>query len=103
MAAKNRMGKARKPGNAYISFTDARSGWNYEILKSYQLDGSKPYARVFARVQGFGDDFGDTYVADLPRGWALQELNYDPEVFTSGADALQALFGSGVPSAPSPF
>jgi len=98
MAARkvNPMGKSRKPGDAYIVTTDPRTGWTYEILKTYQLDGSKPYARAFCNVHGFATDIGDVYIAEIGTRLDL----YDREVFASAADALAALFGSGTPSAP---
>jgi len=98
MAARkvNPMGKSRKPGDAYITTIDPRSGWKYEILKTYQVDGSKPYARAFCNVHGFETEMGDTYIADI----GTQLLDFDRSVFESSADALGALFGSGTPSAP---
>ena len=92
----NPMGKSRKPGDAYITTTDVRTGWKYEILKTYQLDGSKPYARAFCNVHGFETEMGDTYIADI--GMIVED--FDATVFENKAEAITALFGSGTPSAP---
>ena len=64
-------------------------GWEWEVLKSYQLDGAKPYARVFANVHGFATEMGDCYVTDL----GTQLVDFDREVFTDSADAMRAVFG----------
>jgi hypothetical protein len=87
----NRMGKSREPGNAYVVLTDPRSGWTYEVLKSYQLDGGKRFARVFANVHGSWTEMGDVYVADLGTRLDL----FDRTVFSDAADALGAVFGYG--------
>lgn len=88
---KNRMSKSRKPGDAYITVTDDRIGWTWEILKSYQGDNTKPYARVFCNVHGFETEMGDVYVSEI----GTQLVSFDRTVFTDAADALGALFGGG--------
>ena len=92
----NPMGKSRKPGDAYITTIDPRSGWKYEILKTYQIDGSKPYARAFCNVHGFATEMGDVYIADI--GNVI--TGFDPESFGDESVAREALFGTGTPSAP---
>lgn len=86
---KNKMGKSRKPGNAYVTLMNPRIGWTWEVLKSWQADGAKPYARVFCNVHGFETEMGDVYVADLGR--AL--IGYDETVFGSEMEAFEAVFG----------
>jgi len=39
--------------------------WSWLVLKKWQADDDKPYARWFCRVFGYSDDMGDTYVADI--------------------------------------
>jgi hypothetical protein len=98
-AAKNPMGKSRKPGAAYITTADRRLGWTWEVLKTYQVDGSKPYARAFCNVHGFATEMGDCYIADI----GTHIVDFDETVFATVEDAFTALFGTGTPSAPSPF
>lgn len=62
---KNVAAKTRKSYLPYAEWTDLRSGWKYKLLKSYQGDNSKQFARWLVDVQGFGHDLGDAYVADL--------------------------------------
>lgn len=90
MATKNPMGKSRKPGNAYILTEDPRTGWRYEVLKTWQADGAKPYARAFCNVHGFATEMGDVYVSEVGRS----VVAYDGTVFESAEEAGQALFGS---------
>lgn len=87
--ATNRMGRSRKPGDAYMTLEDRRSGWRYEILKSWQADGRKPYARAFCNVHGFATEMGDVYVSEIGRTL----VDFDRDVFADAADALGALFG----------
>ena len=60
--------KARKTdGTPYCEF---RSGsWTWKVLKTYQMDQAKPYARWFCQVvtpmTGSYGDLGDTYVRDI--------------------------------------
>jgi hypothetical protein len=102
MATKNPMGKSRKPGDAYITTVDDRTGWRYEVLKTYQVDGSKPYARAFCNVHGFATEMGDVYVADIYSG-GPQIVAFDQAVFADQDAARLALFGKGTPSAPDLF
>jgi hypothetical protein len=91
------MGKSRKPGDAYITTFDSRLGWKYEILKTYQADGSKPYARAFCNVHGFATEMGDCYISDIYGG---EIIDFDRNVFADRQAAADALFGFGVPSSP---
>ena len=67
--ATNFMGKTRKYDQPYLIF--AGSGFEWRVLKSYQIDNRKPYARWFCAVKGPGThggyDLGDTYVAEIVR------------------------------------
>lgn len=93
-ARKNPMGRSRKPGDAYITTVDYRTGWTYEVLKTYQLDGGKPYARAFCNVHGFATEMGDVYVSDI--GKTIE--SFDESVFETRDHARVALFGGELPS-----
>jgi hypothetical protein len=95
---KNPMGRSRKPGDAYIETLDPRIGWRWEILKTYQQDGSKPYARAFCNVHGFATEMGDVYVSEIGR----VILGYDEDVFSSEEEARRALFGGPAKPKPKP-
>lgn len=77
--AKNLFGKARKAGNAYAVVESG--GWKWEILKLYKsLENSKkdPYARAFCFVHGVEDEYGDTYLRDIPGAYeALDKAMVD--------------------------
>ena len=79
---KNVMGKSRKPDNPYLVFESA-DGWTWKVLKSWQADNRKPYARWFCYVPSpftFGSgDMGDTYVSDVVEYGSLTYA--DPSVF----------------------
>lgn len=65
--AKNPAGKARKSDKPYLTIEGF--GWTWKVLKFWQADGRKPYARAFCDVSSpmtfGGSDMGDTYVSDL--------------------------------------
>ncbi len=94
---KNLMGKSRKIGERpYMVFEiPLQDGgvWRIEVLKSWQADGSKQYARAFCRVitpmTGSSGDLGDTYVEDIYG----EVVDFDPDVFSSAAEAAGALYG----------
>jgi len=94
MTTKNLMGKSRKPGNAYITTTDPRLGWTWEVLKTWQANGSKPYARAFCNVHGFATEMGDCYITDIGR----TITDFDHDVFASADEARAALFGTPLAS-----
>jgi hypothetical protein len=76
---KNLMGKTRKVENPYAIFT--ADGWEWRVLKSYQTDSRKPYARWFCAVKSpytFGGwDMGDTYVGEVCRNGVLTFIDPD--------------------------
>lgn len=65
---KNPAGKSRKPDNPYASWIDPQTGWKYKLLKSWQGDNSKEYARWFVWVDGYGVDMGDEYCFNIRPG-----------------------------------
>lgn len=81
---KNLMGKSRDVDHPYLVFE--APGWTWKVLKSWQGDDTKPYARWFCAVEGPGTfggyDLGDTYVVDVVQYGRLTWA--DPEVFAVG-------------------
>lgn len=97
MAQKNLAGKSRKSENAYAAWTDPRSGWKYKLLKSWQADNSKEYARWHVEVYGFGHDMGDEYVANLLKGVNFsQDLTFDKSIWPERTVFLAWANGSQV-------
>jgi hypothetical protein len=76
----NLMAKSRKIDNPYMTFQLGE--WEWRVLKSYQKDNGKPYARAFCAVRSpytFGSwEYGDTYWADIPK-YAVR-VQCDPSV-----------------------
>lgn len=79
---KNTLGKTRPVERPYLTFR-SNDGWEWRVLKSWQGDNAKPYARWFCSVSspytGGGSDMGDTYVADIVSGWAILVAHDLPE------------------------
>jgi hypothetical protein len=67
----NKERRVYKGEQPYAKWIDPRTGWQYELLKSWQSDNDKPYARWFMRVN---DDMGDTYVSELHS--TMRHANY---------------------------
>lgn len=91
---KNVMGKSRKLGNPYMVFVGGPFGPT-EVLKSWQGDDTKPFARWFVAVNG---DMGDSYVRDIVNYSRLDYIDpdleaagYKPPKFIEGEDPLAAL------------
>lgn len=78
---KNVASKTRPASNPYASWTDARSRWQYKLLKSWQADNSKPYARWHVDVVGFGHDMGDEYASHLLPGISSFDLTFDTTIW----------------------
>jgi hypothetical protein len=83
---KNVAGKTRPASNPYAEWTDLRSGWEYKLLKSWQGDNSKPYARWFVDVKGFGHDMGDEYVSNINPTSRGTGLTFDTTVWPTYDD-----------------
>lgn len=68
MSNVNYMSKSRKMDNPYQIWRND-SGWEWRVLKSYQADTSKEYARAFCAVSSpytfGGHDMGDVYWSDI--------------------------------------
>ena len=65
---KNECLKERKTENPYEIWVND-SGWEWRILKKWQVDDDKPYSRWFCAVKSpftFGSfDMGDVYVKEI--------------------------------------
>jgi len=81
---KNLMGKSRKADDPYMVFQ--AGDWTWKVLKSWQGDDAKQYARWFCDVTSpftYGSsDMGDTYVADVVNNAVLTYM--DPVLVEAG-------------------
>jgi hypothetical protein len=69
---KNECGKMRKRGDAYEVWqgTGQLSSWRWEVLKKWQADDDKPYARWFCDVYTPivpDGEMGDVYVEEIKK------------------------------------
>lgn len=103
--AKNLMNKSRKVGDPYLVFE--AGDWRWEVLKSWQGDDAKQYARWFTYVTSpmtfGGGDMGDTYVTDVVLNAKLTFA--DATVFPDGFDAdelRRAILGRTMGGKPEP-
>lgn len=59
----------RKVENPYEIWRSRNGGWEWRVLKKWQIDDNKPYARWFCAVMSpftFGRfEMGDVYVKDI--------------------------------------
>ena len=59
--------KTRKVDNPYMIYS--AGDWEWRILKSYQKDNTKPYARAFCAVKSphtyGGYEYGDVYWSEI--------------------------------------
>ena len=93
--ATNVAGRMRNRGNAYASWTDSRSGWRYTLLKSYQVDNGVKYARWHTYVEGWDNEQGDTYVAELLPGLVSSPgVQFDQSIWPTWEAFLEWARGS---------
>lgn len=83
-----KMGKGRQRDDPYMTLRSADDTWEWRLLKSWQANDGKPYARWFCSVssphtQG-GTDLGDTYVYDVLVTGRAHVVSWDRTVFTDG-------------------
>jgi hypothetical protein len=68
---KNLRGKTRPTADPYETWRSPDGSWEWRVLKGYQADDDKPYARWFCAVKSpfthGGFELGDAYVADVRR------------------------------------
>lgn len=77
---KNTMAKTRPVDRPYEIW---RAGsWEWRVLKKWQVDDRKPFARWFCSVSSpytmGGADLGDCYASDIMREAVLVHTDYDP-------------------------
>ncbi len=66
--ARNPCSKTRKRGDPYEVWENPRAGWRWEVLKKWQADDDKPYARWFCFVTSPmcpEGEMGDVYVSEI--------------------------------------
>jgi hypothetical protein len=66
--AKNLCAKTRPPNDPYEIWETAQGTWKWYVLKKWQADDDKPYARWFCMVYSPyvpDGEMGDVYVADI--------------------------------------
>ena len=75
MAGKNLCGKMRKVDEPYEVWKSLDGTWTWNVLKKWQVDDDKPYARWFCGVKSpmtYGEyELGDVYVANI-KGYAVR-------------------------------
>jgi hypothetical protein len=66
---KNNMAKTRPVDRPYETWQSRDGSWTWKVLKKYQVDDSKPYARWLCAVSSpftyGGYEMGDCYVKDI--------------------------------------
>jgi len=66
---KNECLKERKVDNSYEIWKTPDGAWEWRVLKKWQVDDDKPYARWFCAVKSpftYGSwEYGDVYVKDI--------------------------------------
>jgi len=79
--AKIPCGKTRPVERPYEIWQSADGSWTWKVLKKYQMDDNKPFARAFCAVSSpmtYGSyDLGDTYIADYTNYARLISTDYD--------------------------
>lgn len=68
--------KIRKTETPWAIFEDG--GWEWRVLKNYQKDANKDFARWFCQVKSpYATDLGDTYVAEVCNSGTLKAAHPD--------------------------
>ena len=66
---KNECLKERKVDNPYEIWKTPDGSWEWRVLKKWQVDDDKPFARWFCAVKSpftrEGFDYGDVYVSEI--------------------------------------
>ena len=77
---KNSCLKERKIDNPYEIWKSVDGSWEWRVLKKWQVDDDKPYARWFCGVKSpftYGSfELGDTYVKDVKQNAIKVQENY---------------------------
>lgn len=65
---KNLCAKTRTLADPYEVWRTADGSWTWAVLKKWQADDSKPYARWLCMVTSpYAADMGDVYVSEIKR------------------------------------
>jgi len=68
---RNERGKQRTVKDPYLIFQTPNGEWEWRVLKAYQADDSKPFARWYCGTRSPGTfgrwEYGDAYCADVIR------------------------------------
>ncbi len=76
---KNLCGKSRPIDQPYEVWKSHNGAWVWKVLKKWQADDNKPFARWFCAVSSpFTQstmDMGDVYVMDIKQAAQLVEVN----------------------------
>jgi hypothetical protein len=76
---KNPCGKSRPRGNPYEVWETPDGSWRWEVLKKWQADDNKEWARWFCDVYSPyvpSGEMGDVYVAEIKKVARLVKTNY---------------------------
>jgi len=76
---KNPCAKTRPSNNPYEIWESFDGSWKWHVLKKWQIDDSKPYARWFCKVYSpfvLEGEMGDVYVYEIKNSARLVERNY---------------------------
>jgi hypothetical protein len=86
METKNKCNKERNKDKPYEIWKSPDGSWEWRVLKKWQSDDNKPYARWFCAVKSpftFGSfDIGDVYVKDIKENAIKVWSEEDGEVNT---------------------
>lgn len=80
---KNHCAKTVKRENAYEVWKSRDGSWTWHVLKKYQADDNKQYARWFCDVTspivGDAGELGDVYVRDIKsQATCVKRVNFPP-------------------------
>jgi hypothetical protein len=79
---KNQFAKTRPQDNPYEIWQSYDGSWEWHVLKKWQIDDNKPYARWFCLVKSPfvpNGEMGDTYVTDIKPYARLIKTNYSED------------------------
>lgn len=94
--AVNVANKERKRDNPYATWTDTNSGFKVFLLKSWQVDNGKPYARWLTWVESDFSEYGDQYSRDLFSGLQrARDIVFDTAIWESKTHFLEWAQGTG--------
>jgi len=75
----NPFAKTRPADNPYEVWESFDGTWTWHVLKKWQIDDDKPYARWYCLVKTPfvpNGEYGDTYVTEIKANARLVSTNY---------------------------